>query len=214
MRGKEKEQKEAFLIALQKHFKNDVIFEQKKLSEISNDQSYKNPINSTIYKNIFEGLKESLKKRTIAELNDKRINEATAKRRIDNGFKFDTSGAVDYLIESKKLIIEYDERQHFSPQRQIALENYPDEIKINYDKQKWILICKNYYDYVKANKHYNKEGIEDKGRVEQRAYYDSVRDIEASKAGYKLIRIKHKDFDWINNSDEEKEIELKRLGIT
>ena len=94
--------------------------------------------------------------------------------------------ACDIVIEQCKIIIEYDENQHFSQARKITLENYPENVKVYFRKDYWIEQC-------------NKINAKDNhpvDRDEKRAYYDAVRDIEAFKHGYKLIRIKHGDFDW------------------
>lgn len=93
---------------------------------------------------------------------------------------------VIWLLKKKKIIIEYDENQHFTEARKITLENYPKNIKVYFDKDYWIEQCKKI----------NAKDNDPPDRDEKRAYYDSVRDIEAFKNGYKLIRIKHVDFDY------------------
>lgn len=107
--------------------------------------------------------------------------------------------SCDIVLECHKLIIEYDENQHFSKARQITLENYPKNIKLSYSITDWINECKK----KNAKDNYPAD------RDEKRAYYDAVRDIEAYKKDYKLIRIKHGDTDWEDTKDAE--IELKKL---
>ena len=46
----------------------------------------------------------------------------------------------DFVCESRKLIIEYDERQHFSEARRIALEAY-EEVGVSYNRSLWIKAC-------------------------------------------------------------------------
>lgn len=99
----------------------------------------------------------------------------------------------DIVLEEYKLIIEYDENQHFSKARQITLENYPSTIKLNFVKETWINACKKI----------NAKDNSPIDRDEKRAFYDTVRDIEASRHGYKLIRIKHGDFDWEADNAEK-----------
>ena len=94
--------------------------------------------------------------------------------------------SCDIVIEKQKLIIEYDEKQHFSKARRITLEHYPDSITLHYSKESWIETC----DRINAK---DNDPID---RDERRAYYDTVRDIEAYRNGYKLVRIKHGDFNW------------------
>lgn len=89
------------------------------------------------------------------------------------------------MCEGKKLIIEYDERQHFSEARKISLEAYKN-VQLEYDRNLWIRACEDIQ--AKDNQPANRDEI--------RAFYDSVRDIEAAKHGYKLIRIMHGQIDF------------------
>ena len=91
----------------------------------------------------------------------------------------------DFVCESQKLIIEYDERQHFSEARKIALEAYKN-VSLCYDRALWIKACSD----IQA-----KDG-NPANRDEVRAYYDSTRDIEAAKHGYRLVRIMHGQIDF------------------
>jgi hypothetical protein len=94
--------------------------------------------------------------------------------------------SCDFVIESRKIIIEYDERQHFSQARLLSLRNYPDGVQLGYSKEDWSRQC----ERVQAR---DNDPID---RDEIRAFNDSVRDIEAPLHGYRLIRIKHGDVDW------------------
>jgi len=121
----------------------------------------------------------------------KKIVEGLIKYRNQKTFlKAIYSLACDVVIEQHKIIVEYDENQHFSQARKTTLENYPDNVKTYFSKSYWIEQC-------------NKINAKDNhpvDRDEKRAYYDSVRDIETFKHNYKLIRIKHGDFDWKSES--------------
>ena len=57
---------------------------------------------------------------------------------------------------------------------------------MNFSKSDWINYCEKI----------NAKDNSPKNRDESRAFYDSVRDIESFKNGYKLIRIKHGEYDW------------------
>ncbi|WP_434799214.1 nitrilase-related carbon-nitrogen hydrolase [Terrisporobacter vanillatitrophus] len=103
----------------------------------------------------------------------------------------------DFVCESEKLIIEYDERQHFSQARKVSLLSYPD-ISVYFDRQLWIKACNDI----------NAKDRQPVNRDEIRAYYDSIRDIEASKHGYKLVRIMHGQIDF---ESDEAEGRLKKL---
>ena len=109
---------------------------------------------------------------------------------------FSTSGyslACDFFIPSKNLIIEYDERQHFTKQRAESLAHYPLDLNLGFDKAKWCEACED----IKA---IDNDPIY---RDEQRAFYDSVRDILAARNGMTLIRIKDGDYDWGSEAGTE-----------
>lgn len=115
------------------------------------------------------------------------IVSALSKYRNQNGFqKSNYQLLCDIVLDDQKLIVEYDENQHFSKARKITLENYSPSIQLNYAKQAWIMAC----DKISAR---DNNPVD---RDEKRAYYDTVRDIEAFKHGYRLIRIMHGEFDW------------------
>ena len=109
---------------------------------------------------------------------------ATAGRRL----------ACDIVIPSQRLIVEYDERQHFSVPRAIALRLYPEDTPVGFDTTEWIAHC----DAIAATDN------DPPYRDEQRAFYDSVRDILAGANGYRVVRLKHGAFDWqTGNADTE-----------
>jgi len=83
-------------------------------------------------------------------------------------------------------MIEYDERQHFSEARKITLQHYPGSIQLHFSKESWIEACERI----------NAKDNDPFDRDERRAFYDTVRDIEADRNGYKLVRIKHGDYNW------------------
>ena len=99
----------------------------------------------------------------------------------------------DYVFEDEKIIIEFDERQHFTTPRALSLEFYPKDLKFGFKTSIW----RKHSDSIQAKDN------DPVFRDEQRAYYDSVRDIMASKNGYIVIRIKYNDFDWINKDNIE-----------
>jgi hypothetical protein len=122
------------------------------------------------------------------------IVKALSNYRDQKGFqKSNYQLPCDIVLEEHKLIIEYDEYQHFSKARQITLENYPNNTKLHYSKDAWIKSCL----IIRAK---DNSPVD---RDEKRAYYDTVRDIEAFNHGYKLVRIKHGDYDWGADGAEE-----------
>lgn len=108
----------------------------------------------------------------------------------------------DFVSEKQKIIIEYDERQHFTKQRYLALQGYSKEICLHYDKKYWKELC------MQINAKMNKKV--DPLRDEKRALYDSIRDITAYKNGYTLFRIFHGQIDFSKDNAKE---ELSKLLI-
>lgn len=48
--------------------------------------------------------------------------------------------AFDFYLPQADLVIEYDERQHFTPLRAVSLRAYPKDILLGFDKKRWIQI--------------------------------------------------------------------------
>lgn len=106
----------------------------------------------------------------------------------------------DFVCEKQKIIIEYDERQHFTKQRYLALQGYSKEICLQYDKDYWKELC------VQVDAKMNKKA--DPFRDEKRALYDSIRDIAAYRNGYTLFRIFHGQIDFSKGDEKEELIKL------
>lgn len=131
----------------------------------------------------------------------KELYEALHLYRGDIKFaKKNVSLRCDFVCESQKLIIEYDERQHFSKAREISLGCYKD-LSFCYDVDLWKKACNDIN--AKDNNPVNRDEI--------RAYYDSVRDIKAAKHGYRLVRIMHGQIDF--ESEEAKEQLMELLSV-
>ncbi len=111
----------------------------------------------------------------------------------------------DFFIPLRNLIIEYDERQHFTEPRAISLSLYPKTISFAFDVEYWRKEC----NIIKAEDRDKKTPFRD----EQRAFYDSVRDILAARNGIVLIRIKHGDYDWKSESGKKTIDHLVPLGV-
>ncbi|MDI6789187.1 MAG: hypothetical protein QME44_00645 [Thermodesulfobacteriota bacterium] len=108
----------------------------------------------------------------------------------------------DFFIPSRNLIIEYDERQHFSELRAISLDLYLPDMSFSFDIECWKRECRS----IKAKDSDKRDPCRD----EKRAFYDSIRDIFAARNGVNLVRIKHGDYDW--EKMRGKEIIMSLLG--
>ena len=110
----------------------------------------------------------------IEELGENKINsvlqkifrELQAYRDHNNFVRSKKLPNVDYYIKNK-FILEFDESQHFTKPRLIAIENYPNNLSLGFDKIKWMNLCK------KLNRKDNDPPFRD----EQRAWYDTIRDF-------------------------------------
>lgn len=110
-------------------------------------------------------------------------NALMSMRGFKDFYRIGTSLRCDYVLPRQKIIVEFDERQHFTLQRAKSFEFYPDDTTVFFDKKIWSERC---YD-LKA---YDNDPPY---RDEQRAFFDSLRDIRSFKNGFKLIRFYEKD---------------------
>jgi len=86
---------------------------------------------------------------------------------------------VDYYVQKPGLIIEFDESQHFTRPREIALRNYPKGLGLGYSKDKWIRLCRQL----------DRKDNDPPYRDEQRAWYDTLRDFASLFLQIPLIRV-------------------------
>jgi hypothetical protein len=103
--------------------------------------------------------------------------------------KWNTNGKLsfDFFIPEKNVVIEFDERQHFTLPRAVSLKAYSDRTTLGFDKEKWIKLCADI----------NAGDNSPEYRDEQRAFYDAIRDIMAPRIGLKpVIRIYEADVLW------------------
>jgi hypothetical protein len=100
--------------------------------------------------------------------------------------KVSGSLACDFFVPAERLIIEYDERQHFTLQRAKVLELYPPHLALGFGRQEWLTACHT----IRAT------DSDPPFRDEQRAFYDGLRDILAAQNGFRLIRVRYGAVDW------------------
>ena len=55
---------------------------------------------------------------------------------------FGKSLFCDFFVPAERLVIEYDERQHFTVQRAKSLELYPPDLALGFDRQEWLTACR------------------------------------------------------------------------
>ncbi len=113
---------------------------------------------------------------------------------------------VDFFIPEPGFIVEFDESQHFTKLREIALANYPSMLTVGFDKMKWMELCS------KLNKKDNDPIYRD----EQRAWYDTLRDFAPAIKHLKpTVRLFASDFVWCSldpTSKDDIQIFAKIIG--
>jgi len=93
----------------------------------------------------------------------------------------------DFFMPDSRFILEYDESQHFTLPRRIALEHYPKELVLGFDRKKWVDLC------LRVESRDNDPPYRD----EQRAWYDTLRDFLPELKGLNpTVRIFARDFAW------------------
>ena len=81
----------------------------------------------------------------------------------------------DYFIPDPPFIVEFDESQHFSRPRSVALANYPQQITVGFSISRWQDLCReiNAVDDTPID------------RDERRAWYDTLRDLLPLTHGFR-----------------------------
>jgi hypothetical protein len=102
--------------------------------------------------------------------------------------------AVDYFVVNQNFIVEVDESQHFTKPRKITLQNYPQNLNLGFDKQKWIKLCE------QLDRHDNDPNP---WRDETRSWYETLRDFTPSILNMNpTIRLYIKDHIWCSFNPE------------
>jgi hypothetical protein len=123
------------------------------------------------------------------------IHEALQRHRgFEEFVRAKTLPNCDFFMSNQRLIVEFDESQHFTIPRKIALEHYPESLELRFDKKKWTRLCQTI-------------GAKDNDppyRDEQRAWYDTLRDFLPTIRELKpTIRLHSKDYVWCSLNPEK-----------
>lgn len=109
----------------------------------------------------------------------------------------------DYYLPDQKMLVEFDESQHFTTSRKLTLEEYPDDIEVGYKIAKWINLC---HDL-------DKKDNDPAYRDEQRAWYDTIRDFLPRLEGLKpTVRLFADDMEWCK-LDLTNQLDLNRFKL-
>jgi len=93
----------------------------------------------------------------------------------------------DYFISDPPFILEFDENQHFSRPRLVALSLYPYDTDIGFSVSRWVKICREI----------DAKDSEPLDRDERRAWYDTLRDLVPCVHGFRpTVRLYAADYPW------------------
>lgn len=128
-----------------------------------------------------------------------KIHEVLQMHRGFNEFvKTKSLSPVDFYIPSQKLIVEFDETQHFTKPRELTLELYTEDEKFGFSINRWRSLCKDL----------NKRDSKPPFRDEQRAWYDVLRDFAPLvRSEGMTIRLYSRDYVWCS-LDPESNLDL------
>lgn len=102
---------------------------------------------------------------------------------------------VDFFLPAQKMIVEIDESQHFTAQRDLALSLYPEHLHLGFPRERWRQLCQTM----------NKRDNDPIDRDETRAWYDTLRDFAPQFLGLRpTVRIYIKDYVWCSLSPSSK----------
>ena len=105
--------------------------------------------------------------------------------------------SCDFWVPDPGFIVEFDESQHFTSPRKLALSAYPGDQPLGFSRERWIALCEQH----------NAKDDDPPYRDEQRSWYDALRDFVPSLKGCgPTVRLYARDFAWCSldpeNSDD------------
>ncbi len=103
---------------------------------------------------------------------------------------------VDFFLPEQKMIVEFDESQHFTEPRKIAFFHYPSDLNLGFSRDTWMKHCDDIQAY----------DIDPPFRDEQRAWYDTLRDFIPEMKGFRsTVRLFARDMAWCSLDPEKPE---------
>ena len=99
----------------------------------------------------------------------------------------DVLSGCDYWVPDPGFIVEFDESQHFTIPRKLALSAVAGDKRLGFSTERWITLCE----------HHNARDNDPPFRDEQRAWYDVLRDLVPSVKGLRpTVRLYASDCVW------------------
>ena len=107
--------------------------------------------------------------------------------KLEDFVKTENLAPCDFWVPDPGFIVEFDESQHFTKPRKLSLSRYPDCQSLGFSRSRWTALCKR-HDAKDNDPPY---------RDEQRAWYDTLRDIVPSlEESLPTLRLYAQDFAW------------------
>ena len=108
----------------------------------------------------------------------------------------DVLAGCDYWVPDPGLIVEFDESQHFTSPRKLALSVYADAHPLEFDARRWMELCE----------HHDARDNDPRYRDEQRAWYDTLRDLVPPIRGLQpTVRLYARDRAWCSLDPDNRE---------
>ncbi len=102
----------------------------------------------------------------------------------------------DYWVPDPGFILEFDESQHFTRPRKLALSAYTDTLPLGFSARRWLELCQ----------HHEARDNDPAYRDEQRAWYDTLRDLVPPLKGLQpTVRLYARDRIWCSLDPESGE---------
>ena len=118
--------------------------------------------------------------------------------------KTENLAPCDFWVPDPGFIVEFDESQHFTKPRKLSLSRYPDCQPLGFSRSRWTALCEQH----------NAKDNNPPYRDEQRAWYDTLRDIIPSFKGFMpTLRLYARDFAWCSLDPDSKDDRRRFLNI-
>ena len=102
----------------------------------------------------------------------------------------------DYWVPDPGFVVEFDESQHFTSPRKLALSVYADAHPLGFGARRWLDLCE----------HHDATDNAPPFRDEQRAWYDTLRDLVPSIKGLQpTVRLYARDWAWCSLDPDSRE---------
>ena len=119
--------------------------------------------------------------------------------RIDEFVRINMLAPCDFWVPDPGFIVEFDESQHFTSPRRLALSVYADTDPLGFSAKRWMELCERH----------SARDNDPPYRDEQRAWYDTLRDLVPSVKGLgPTVRLYARDCAWCSldpDSAEDRE---------